>query len=42
MGVTWAVMYPEKVFKLINEQILSVKWEKTEVLHKCLEQLEII
>ena len=42
LGVAWAVQYPEKVFKLMNEQILSVKWEKSKVLHKCFEQLEMI
>ena len=42
LGVTWAVQYPEKVFKLMNEQILSVNWEESEVLHKCFEQLEKI
>ena len=39
LDVTWAIQYPEKVFKLINEQILSVKWENSEVLRKCFEQL---
>ena len=39
LGVTWAVQYPEKVFRLINEQIISVRWENSEVLHKCFEQL---
>ena len=42
LGVTWAIQYPEKVFKLINEQIQSVKWEDSEVLHKCFGQLEKI
>ena len=42
LGVTWAVQYPEKVFKLINEQIMSVDWENSEILHKCFEQLERI
>ena len=42
LGVTWAVQYPEKVFRLMNEQIQSVAWEKSEVLHKCFEQLETI
>ncbi len=42
LGVTWAVQYPEKVFKLMNEQILSVKWEASEILHQCFEQLEKI
>ena len=42
LGVTWAVQYPEKVFKLIDEQIRSVSWEKSEVLHSCFRQLERI
>lgn len=39
LGVTWAVQYPEKVFKLINEQIRSVSWEKSDVLQKCFSEL---
>ena len=39
LGVTWAVQYPEKVFKLINEQIKSVEWEKSEVLKNCFSEL---
>lgn len=39
LGVTWAIQYPEKVFKLMNEQIRSVEWEKSEVLRECFEQL---
>lgn len=39
LGVTWAVQYPEKIFKLINEQIKSVEWEKSEVLQKCFSEL---
>ena len=42
LGVTWAVQYPEKVFKLINEQIVSVAWEDSEILHRCFQQLELI
>ena len=42
LGVTWAVQYPEKVFRLIDEQIRSVRWENSEVLHRCFEQLEAI
>lgn len=42
LGVTWAIQYPEKVFRLINEQIQSVAWEKSEVLHQCFAQLETI
>jgi len=40
LGVTWTVQYPEKVFKLIDEQIRSVSWEKSKVLHDCFHQLE--
>ena len=29
----------EKIFKLINEQIKSVEWEKSEVLQKCFSEL---
>ena len=39
LGVTWAVQYPEKVFRLIDEQIKSVKWEESEVLQKCFQEL---
>ena len=42
LGVTWAVQYPEKVFRLINEQIQSVAWENSEVLHQCFSQLVTI
>lgn len=42
LGVTWAVQYPEKVFKLIDEQIRSVSWEKSEVLRNCFHQLDNI
>ena len=40
LGVTWAVQYPEKVFKLIDEQIRSVSWENSQVLRNCFRQLE--
>ena len=39
LGVTWAVQYPEKVFKLMDEQIRSVSWEKSEVLRDCFQRL---
>lgn len=42
LGVTWAVQYPEKVFKLINEQIQSVPWENSEILHQCFHELILI
>ena len=40
LGVTWAVQYPEKEFSLMDEQIKSVSWEKSEVLRNCFHQLE--
>jgi len=39
LGVTWAIQYPEKVFRLINEQIINVEWEKSEVLLNCFEKI---
>ena len=42
LGAVWAIQYPEKVFKLMNEQIMSVKWEKSKVLHRCFEQLKFV
>lgn len=42
LGVTWAVQYPEKVFKLMDEQIRSVPWENSSVLRECFKQLEKI
>lgn len=42
LGITWAVQYPEKVFRLIDEQIRSVSWENSEVLDKCFAVLRKI
>ena len=42
LGVTWAIQYPEKVFSLIDEQIRSVEWEKSDILNKCFECLKEI
>ena len=42
LGITWAIQYPEKVFSLIDEQIRSVAWEKSDILKKCFECLEEI
>lgn len=39
LGVTWAIQYPEKIFKLMNEQIKSVKWEQSKVLNECFKEL---
>lgn len=32
LGVSLAVLYPEKVFSLIDEQLKSISWEKSEIL----------
>ena len=42
LGVTWAVQFPEKVFRRIDEQIKNVQWEKYEVLKECFNSLEDI
>ena len=39
LGVTWAVQYPEKLFRFISEQIESVEWEKSVVLAECFKEL---
>ena len=39
LGVTWAVQYPEKLFRFISEQIESVEWEKSDVLAECFKEL---
>lgn len=39
LGVTWAVQYPEKIFSFIDEQIRSVKWEKSKLLSECFKEL---
>lgn len=42
LGVTWAIQYPEKLFTFIDEQIRSVKWEESQVLAQCFQQLKSI
>lgn len=42
LGVTWAIQYPEKIFSFIDEQIRSVKWEESQVLAQCFQQLKDI
>lgn len=42
LGVTWSIQYPEKIFSFIDEQIRSVKWEKSQVLAQCFQQLKNI
>jgi hypothetical protein len=42
LGVTWAIQYPEKIFSFIDEQIRTVKWEESQSLHECFEQLKKI
>lgn len=42
LGVTWAIQYPEKLFSFIDNQIRSVRWEESQVLSQCFEQLKKI
>ena len=42
LGVTWAIQYPEKLFSFIDDQIRSVRWEESQVLAQCFEQLKNI
>lgn len=42
LGVTWAIQSPEKVFSFIDEQIRSVKWEESEILAQCFQELKNI
>jgi hypothetical protein len=42
LGVTWAIQCPEKIFSFIDSQIRSVKWEDSEVLAQCFNQLKNI
>lgn len=42
LGVTWAIQYPEKIFSFIDDQIRSVKWEESQVLEQCFQQLKNI
>lgn len=42
LGVTWAIQYPEKIFSFIDDQIRSVKWEESQVLAQCFQQLKSI
>ena len=39
LGVSLAVLYPEKVFSLIDEQLRSISWESSEILAKTFEKL---
>ncbi len=39
LGVSLAVLYPEKVFSLIDEQLKSIKWENSQILNDCFKEL---
>ena len=39
LGVSLAVLYPEKVFSLIDEQLKAINWEKTKTINECFEKL---
>ena len=39
LGVSLAVLYPQKVFSLIDEQIKNIPWENSVVLKECFNEL---
>ena len=39
LSLTWAVQYPEKAFRRIDEQIRNVRWEESERLRSCFSEL---
>lgn len=39
LGVSLAVLYPEKVFSLIDEQLKSINWERSQILNDCFKEL---
>jgi len=39
LGVSLAVLYPEKVFSLIDEQLKYIEWDKSETLNECFSEL---
>lgn len=39
LSTTWAIQSPEKVFDFINELIVAVPWEKSEILKQCFSEL---
>ncbi len=39
LGVTWAIMSPQKVFEFIDDQIRMVPWETSELLKECFQEL---
>ena len=42
LNTTWAIQSPEKAFDFINELIMAVPWEKSEILKKCFAELRHI
>lgn len=39
LGVSLAVLYPEKVFSLIDEQLKTIHWEKSKIINECFKHL---
>ncbi len=39
LGVSLAVLYPEKVFSLIDEHLKEIDWEKTSTINECFKKL---
>ncbi len=42
LGVAFSIFNPEKTFSLFKERLVSVQWEKSDVLVKCFEKLKEI
>lgn len=42
LGVVWAIQSPEKVFTVLNEQLIAVQWERSQTLRTCFGPLEEI
>lgn len=39
LGVVLSILNPEKIFSIFDEHILSIKWEESQVIAQCFEQL---
>lgn len=42
LGVVWSIQSPEKVFTVLNEQLIAVQWEQSQTLRACFGPLEEI
>lgn len=39
LGVSFAILFPEKVFSLIDEQLKSIDWKKSTIINECFKEL---